>query len=136
MITIKRLCEQAHLYAVEKGFWGVCNKYCTKKGTAFCILSCDDKSSGQRNLSELLMLVVSELGEACEALRKDSRQCKAEECKKGDWRWQKDTFEDELADAIIRICDLAESEGIDLEWQIKQKLAYNKTRPTKHGKAF
>lgn len=49
---------------------------------------------------------------------------------------QLNSFEVELADAIIRIMDLAESEGIDLEWQIKKKMEYNKTRPRKHGKEF
>jgi NTP pyrophosphatase (non-canonical NTP hydrolase) len=46
------------------------------------------------------------------------------------------SFEMELADAVIRIADLAESQGIDLEWQISKKLEYNQTRPQKHGKAF
>lgn len=40
----------------------------------------------------------------------------------------------ELADALIRICHLAEDLGLDLEEAIKVKMAYNKTRPHKHGK--
>lgn len=39
----------------------------------------------------------------------------------------------ELADACIRIFDLAESVGIDLEHAITAKHEYNKTRPYKHG---
>jgi NTP pyrophosphatase (non-canonical NTP hydrolase) len=105
-MNIKEVQQESHQIAVDKGFW----------------------EEGKRNLSELLMLVVSELGEACEALRKDNRQINK--------IWRKDAFEDELADAVIRIFDLAESEGIDLEWQIRQKLDYNKTRPKKHGKKF
>ena len=48
----------------------------------------------------------------------------------------KDTFEDEIADAAIRIFDLAGGLGIDLDFHIQQKLAYNKTRPFKHGKKY
>ena len=104
MQSLQRLCHQL---AKEKGFW-------------------DEK---QRNKGELLMLVVSELGEALEALRKGNRQKLGEE-------WRKDTFEDELADAIIRLLDLVESENVDMNWQIFNKLDYNKTREHKHGKKF
>ena len=105
-MTIKQLQVICHQLATDKGFW-----------------------EGDRNMGELLMLIVSELGEALEALRKDKRQIKYND-------WKKDTFEDELADVAIRLFDLAESEGINLTWQIKQKLEYNKTRPPKHGKLF
>jgi NTP pyrophosphatase (non-canonical NTP hydrolase) len=40
----------------------------------------------------------------------------------------------ELADAIIRICDLSAYWGIDLETAIEQKMAFNRTRPRMHGK--
>ena len=86
------------------------------------------------------MLIVSEISEALEADRK------------GNWvedvfkvnsmtpaafeATVKDTFEDELADAVIRIADLAESENVDLEWHIKQKMAYNKQRSYRHGKRY
>jgi len=39
----------------------------------------------------------------------------------------------ELADAIIRIADLAVHYGIDLDAAVAEKLAFNKTRPHKHG---
>lgn len=42
----------------------------------------------------------------------------------------------ELADVVIRSFDLAEEEGLDLVGMIFQKLAYNATRPHKHGKKF
>lgn len=104
MQSIQRLC---HKIASEKGFW-------------------DDKDF---NISEKLMLIVSEIGEACEALRKDNRQEPGQ-------KWLKDTFEDELADAMIRILDLAEKLDIDMNWQIFNKLDYNQKREYKHGKKF
>lgn len=117
-MNIKQLQKISHKIARDKGFW-----------------------DSKRNKSELLMLIVTELGEACEALRHDKRQknyiklpSTSEKFKKK--VWEKNTFEDELADAIIRICDLAESENIDLEWQIKNKLTFNRQRPQLHGKQF
>lgn len=40
----------------------------------------------------------------------------------------------ELADAIIRICDLAERHGIDLTEMIALKAAYNEGRPHMHNR--
>lgn len=39
----------------------------------------------------------------------------------------------ELADVMIRIFDLCGYYGIDLEAAIKMKLAYNRSRPFRHG---
>lgn len=39
----------------------------------------------------------------------------------------------ELADAIIRIMDLAEALNIDLETAVCMKQDYNRTRPFRHG---
>ena len=48
----------------------------------------------------------------------------------------KNTFEDELADIMIRVMDLAAYKGIDLEFHIRHKMEYNKGREHKHGKAY
>lgn len=117
---IKTLCEEAHRIACEKGFW---DDAAGRPGQAI------------RNTSELLMLIVSELGEACEALRNDFRQ-KERANRFAPITWQKDTFEDEIADTFIRLGDLCEAMGIDIEWQIKKKMEYNEKRPQKHGKQF
>ena len=45
-------------------------------------------------------------------------------------------LKDEIADAFIRICDLAGGLEIDLERHVRAKLEYNKTRPAKHGKKY
>lgn len=39
----------------------------------------------------------------------------------------------ELADVVIRIMDFCESQHIDLEKAILEKMAYNESRPFKHG---
>ena len=151
-----------HDLAVDKGFWncpyfdgGTCcnnREFPTGVPTEITADYCKKECRYQydRNDAELLMLIVSELGEALEALRKGDRQISKKDYNNlkvkeiggviiGGFkfpRWKKDTFEDELADAVIRILDLAEARGIDLEWQIMKKLEYNKSRPYKHGKKF
>lgn len=48
----------------------------------------------------------------------------------------KDSFEDEIADAFLRLMDLCGEHGIDIEKHIRAKFVYNALRPTKHGKAY
>jgi len=121
-MELKELQKKCHDLAIEKGFW-------IPTGTTGEVR--------YRNISELLMLIVSELGEACEALRNDDRQeKKCKTCGAKEVTWRKDTFEDELADVVIRVMDMCEALHINLDWQIEQKLNYNKTRPIKHGKKF
>lgn len=40
----------------------------------------------------------------------------------------------ELADIVIRACNMAGEYGIDLERAIREKTEYNRTRPHKHGR--
>lgn len=42
----------------------------------------------------------------------------------------------ELADAVIRIADLAYLTGVDLGALVLEKMTYNATRPHKHGRQF
>lgn len=107
---------------------------------------------GERNVGELLMLVTSELGEAMEAHRKDRFADKSliDAALEEGYSWKdsefsfksyfeslvKDTFEDEIADAVIRLLDLCSGLGIDLEWHIRNKVAYNQTREKLHGKKY
>lgn len=44
--------------------------------------------------------------------------------------------EEELADAVIRICDVSAHHGLRLDAAIKAKMAYNASRPRKHGKRY
>ena len=42
-------------------------------------------------------------------------------------------FGSELADVVIRVCDSAGALGIDMEAELRAKLAYNRTRGHRHG---
>lgn len=122
--------KQIHEDAKRKGFW-----------------------DSERETGTLLMLCVSELAEALEADRKDRyadlqayEECeKADDILEGDREAYmvssfqsliKDTFEDELADTVIRILDLCGARWIDIEKHINLKLKYNRSRERMHGKAY
>ena len=101
-------------------------------------------------IGTLLMLVVSELSEALEADRKnrhvdfETYQTKLNSepnrvfVKQSSLfqEYIKDTFEDEIADAMIRLFDLCGYMDIDIEKHIDLKLKYNQGRPNKHGKNY
>ena len=72
-----------------------------------------------RNIGELIMLMVSELSEAFEAERKDLMDDKLP---------HRPGAEVELADAIIRILDYAGYKGYDIDGAIREKRAFNKIR--------
>lgn len=66
-----------------------------------------------------LCLIHSEVSEALEGQRKD---------KMDDHLPHRKALEVELADALIRICDLAGGLGLDLGGAVREKLAYNAQR--------
>lgn len=82
-----------------------------------------------RTFSECVLLIHCELSEAVEAHR-DMDRTTDEIWLDGD---KPEGVPIELADVLIRIADLCGEYGIDLEGAVKQKMAYNKTRPYRHG---
>jgi hypothetical protein len=89
----------------------------------------------QRNVGELLMLTVTELSEGMEGHRKNLKDDKLP---------HRPMLEVELADAIIRIFDLAAGFGLDLGGAYVEKMAYNAVREDhkrehrlgEHGKKY
>lgn len=67
-----------------------------------------------------LLLVVTEIAEAVEALRK------------GD----KEEHDEEIIDVLIRLLDYAAWQEIDIDVGLVKKMAKNETRPFKHNKKF
>lgn len=100
-----------------------------------------------------LMLTVSELSEALEADRNNRHadygmfsriyykalQGKGDKDASFEAAFKaaiKDTFEDEIADAFLRLMQICGAFNIDIERHIQLKAMYNQLRPPKHGKAY
>lgn len=105
-LTIQDLCEECHAIACDRGWY----------------------AKGERNKGELIALIHSELSEALEALRdgnKPDSKCP-----------EYSSLEVELADALIRIFDMAGYLKLDLEGALGAKMEINRGRPHRHGKVF
>jgi NTP pyrophosphatase (non-canonical NTP hydrolase) len=74
------------------------------------------------------MLIVTELAEAVEALRKGNPT--------SDKIKDFTLVEEELADAVIRLLDLSGGRKWDIVGAMMAKMSYNANRPYKHGKTF
>ena len=224
-MNIKELIKEAHDNAVERGFYDCpeCKGECkTTDEILFLETTCPVCNgtgiNPNKNIGELLMLIVSELGEALEAHRcgrfaHDGRidiwtdEGRERILNAYCFSWEdfeneiKDTFEDEIADVFIRLFDFmgyrnikgeniqsrlwgfdfqhprntgsnlleitylisllnkksfekhfnyekefgeilnaldtfCKSRSIPIEKHIKAKMAYNRTRPRKHGKEY
>jgi NTP pyrophosphatase (non-canonical NTP hydrolase) len=119
-MEIKELIKQSHENAVKHGFWDAYNALHTFKNDEFNYLDTYGGETEKAFISQFLMLIVSEVAEAEEALRHNDE----------------DNFTEEISDIIIRTCDLAGGLDIDLEAEIQKKMEINKNRPYKHGKEF
>jgi NTP pyrophosphatase (non-canonical NTP hydrolase) len=124
MKNINQLVQEAHQNAVSKGWW-----------------------DEERSFGEVIALIHSEASEALEDHR-NGRQPDAEyyERKNVDGtikmipyghqpnaNWKPCGIPSELADIVIRVFDACGRYGIDLERAIAEKMAYNATRPQRHG---
>lgn len=79
---------------------------------------------------EIHMLICSEVAEASESVRDQLPAFYTDISGKPQGELT------ELADALIRILDYAAYKKWDMDTAVTEKLAYNRTRPYKHGKAL
>ncbi len=82
------------------------------------------------NMAEKLLLVITEVVEATEDHRDGKMATYFTEAGKPCG------FASEIADVFIRLLDITASCGIDIDYEIAIKMAFNETRPHKHGKAY
>lgn len=99
------LVDECHEQAATSGWW--------------TDLATGESIKGKRNIGEMLCLIHSEISEAMEGHRKGLPDDKLP---------HRSMFEVELADAVIRIADLAGAMGLDLGGAIADKLEYNAKR--------
>jgi|SRR5882762_354320 len=80
-----------------------------------------------RPFSEDIALLTTEVAEAYEAYRIRSMDAYT------DPNGKPDDVKSELADILIRLLDTCQRYNVDLELEYERKMAYNKTRPYRHG---
>ncbi len=117
-LTIKEVQARSHQLSQEKGWWD---------GTPVQPLRPHRMQVSVELQLAKLALIHSEVSEAVEEAR-DGRVAL--------WYTEAGKPEGvaaELADVVIRVGDLCEALGIDLETAIEVKHAYNKTRTHRHG---
>ena len=106
-LSFDEIAEELHVTAVEKGFWP------DEVDDIFIAKQC--------------MMIVSEVTEVMEAVRKDKGSLEVVE---------------EIADILIRTLDLwkgmHENGYVDhsLDYAMEKKTSFNKTRPERHGVRF
>lgn len=111
--SIRELMAKAHKTAVDHGWW---------------------EDGGKKNFGELMMLVVSEASEAFECFRNGDGIDQEFLSRDSEGGYGKpEGIPSELADVVIRVMDLCAFYKIDLQAAIETKMAYNETRPYRHG---
>ncbi len=102
-MDIANIQKEIHSTAVDHGWW-----------------------DNDRSFGEVIALIHSELSEALEEWRQGNPHVYEKNGKP-------EGIGIEFADAIIRILDVCEVYGIDIEDCVRRKMEYNKTRPYRHG---
>lgn len=109
-LKITPFAEQVHALAKEKGWW-------------------EGWQGTPEQIGSRLALIHAEVSEALEDLRHTPDDLHLKLTPGG----KPVGFVVELADVIIRVCDLAEGLGLNLEAALGTKHGYNESRSHRHG---
>lgn len=118
MSTLNDLADRIHTNAVAHGFY-----------------------EEERNFGEIIALMHSELSESLEEYRAGrpdvyDGESKLVDVPHGAHIIKPEGVAVELVDCMIRILDTLASMEIDIDALAERKMAYNATRPYKHGKKY
>lgn len=113
------LVNQCHGASVAAGWWGT---YADGAANPLdvSLVRAGDTRLGKALVGQKLCLIHSEVSEAMEGHRKDLADDKLP---------HRPMIEVELADALIRIADLAGALGLDLGGAVAEKMEFNAHRP-------
>lgn len=118
--NFNELVYECHEAAYLAGWWNHSKSGTDIKQVILAPTTPLEELIGGAIVSQKLCLTHSEISEGMEGHRKGLMDDKLP---------HRPMLEVELADAIIRICDLAGAMGLDLGGAIEEKLAFNKIRP-------
>lgn len=113
-MCLNELAKIIHDNATEKGF------YDNIQLTLSNCCGSERKNHLNTFICQQLILIVSEVCEAVDALRKEDSP----------------NFREEIADTVIRLFDLSAFLNIDIDEEITDKMEKNKTRGRLHNKLF
>ena len=113
--AVDLLVHECHTASLGAGWW-----YDLQTDIDLRRHACEGTRFGKALVAEKLCLIHSEVSEAMEGHRKSLQDDKLK---------HRPMIEVELADAVIRIADLAGALGLDLGGAIAEKMAFNAKRP-------
>ncbi len=111
-----QLAERVHANAKAKGFWDHRERVVRDP----VLGDVEGRVTNPSIIPEKLALVHSEVSEALEALRDDDMV----------------HFEEELADVLIRVLDIAAFCGLSMDAAVEAKVELNSARPRLHGRSW
>lgn len=122
--VLEMLTEECHQNSARKGFWT--DDYTILKHLEESDDAAPLKKHRVNVMATRLMLIVSELAEGLEAIRHGNPS--------SEHIPDFDGLSEELADVIIRVCDLAGYLGLNIGNAVVAKMDYNAGREHMHGK--
>lgn len=131
-MTIDELCQAAFQTAEEKGFHPAEPPAPTTLEEALSQLQDARSQLRVARFFQRLFLIVSELVEAGEDWRKGAPADRNHPDSKNVGKPR--GIPSEMADVFIRLGDVCEEYGIPITAAIREKMAFNATRPHMHGK--
>jgi NTP pyrophosphatase (non-canonical NTP hydrolase) len=105
---LNALAKEVHATAIDRGWWN---------------------NGASRDVGMVLALIHSEVSEALEEYRDGHSLFETYYSTGG----KPEGVPSELADVMIRVLDMCAAYMIDIDAAMSEKMAYNKTRPLRHG---